>query len=249
MDLVCTLRKCQGESWWLTKTSQHHHLFTLLAGGKIYEAPIVDPKRVLDVGTGTGIWAIDFAEWVWPLGLWRTKYNDIWLTDARYPVCFPPRTLLASTSLRFSPLGAHQILNSRYTISYSAFDTKIFDFSTSDRWCGSSMDVQPEVWLCPPAHPHWLNQRLSCSSSAGIREPCPWRMDWMRWVWMLDKEWRRWSWGERIVQEVFECTKYSRVDMGVEGGWRKNVCSLPPTNYIYELCCTQNNFAAADLMT
>ena len=41
----------------------HHHLFQLTFGGKIYNAPIDEQgaRRVLDVGTGTGIWAIDFG--------------------------------------------------------------------------------------------------------------------------------------------------------------------------------------------
>ncbi|EKJ69832.1 hypothetical protein FPSE_09989 [Fusarium pseudograminearum CS3096] len=40
-----------------------HHIYRLLLGGKLYLAPIGDnPKRVLDLGAGTGIWAIDFAE-------------------------------------------------------------------------------------------------------------------------------------------------------------------------------------------
>ena len=41
-----------------------HHMFLLLLGGKLYIAPLENPQKVLDVGTGTGIWAIDFAEWV-----------------------------------------------------------------------------------------------------------------------------------------------------------------------------------------
>lgn len=40
----------------------YHHIFLLLLGGKLYTAPLDNPQRVLDVGTGTGIWAIDFAE-------------------------------------------------------------------------------------------------------------------------------------------------------------------------------------------
>jgi len=28
----------------------------------LYAAPLDNPQKVLDVGTGTGIWAIDFAE-------------------------------------------------------------------------------------------------------------------------------------------------------------------------------------------
>lgn len=31
-------------------------------GGNLYCAPIKDPQSVLDIGTGTGIWAIDFAD-------------------------------------------------------------------------------------------------------------------------------------------------------------------------------------------
>ncbi|KAN0088992.1 S-adenosyl-L-methionine-dependent methyltransferase [Hyaloscypha variabilis] len=41
-----------------------HHLFQLMFGGKIFTAPIDRTKlhRVLDVGTGTGIWAIDMGD-------------------------------------------------------------------------------------------------------------------------------------------------------------------------------------------
>lgn len=40
-----------------------NHLYTLLLRGKLFKATIdKNPRRVLDVGTGTGIWAIDFAD-------------------------------------------------------------------------------------------------------------------------------------------------------------------------------------------
>ncbi|KAI8938498.1 hypothetical protein NX059_004388 [Plenodomus lindquistii] len=40
-----------------------HHIFLLILSGKLYDAPInPPPSRVLDIGTGTGIWAIDFAD-------------------------------------------------------------------------------------------------------------------------------------------------------------------------------------------
>ncbi|KAI1363334.1 S-adenosyl-L-methionine-dependent methyltransferase [Xylaria arbuscula] len=41
-----------------------HHLLTLLFDNKLYLAPIPEgePLKVLDVGCGTGIWAIDFAD-------------------------------------------------------------------------------------------------------------------------------------------------------------------------------------------
>ncbi|KAK2786222.1 hypothetical protein FQN52_007972 [Onygenales sp. PD_12] len=39
-----------------------HHSYLLLFGQKLCLAPIERPQKVLDIGTGTGIWAIDFAE-------------------------------------------------------------------------------------------------------------------------------------------------------------------------------------------
>lgn len=40
----------------------YHHIFLMLLGGKLHLAPLDNPQKVLDVGTGTGIWAIDFSE-------------------------------------------------------------------------------------------------------------------------------------------------------------------------------------------
>ena len=41
----------------------NHHVLTLLLGGRLHLAPIPrDVGKVLDVVTGTGIWAIDFAD-------------------------------------------------------------------------------------------------------------------------------------------------------------------------------------------
>ncbi|KAJ5656700.1 hypothetical protein N7507_008650 [Penicillium longicatenatum] len=39
-----------------------HHIYLMLLKGELHRAPVKDPQRVLDIGTGTGIWAIDFAE-------------------------------------------------------------------------------------------------------------------------------------------------------------------------------------------
>jgi SAM-dependent methyltransferase len=40
----------------------HHEVFLGLLEGELLKAPIKDPHRILDVGTGTGIWAIDIAD-------------------------------------------------------------------------------------------------------------------------------------------------------------------------------------------
>lgn len=39
-----------------------HELFSRTFNGALYLAPLSEPNNVLDVGTGTGLWAIDFAE-------------------------------------------------------------------------------------------------------------------------------------------------------------------------------------------
>ena len=39
-----------------------HELFLKLFDGKLFQAPIQNPQRVLDIGTGIGIWATDFAD-------------------------------------------------------------------------------------------------------------------------------------------------------------------------------------------
>ncbi|KAL1995113.1 hypothetical protein VTN49DRAFT_1300 [Thermomyces lanuginosus] len=39
-----------------------HELFLQLLDQKLYLAPIKNPQRVIDLATGTGIWAIDFAD-------------------------------------------------------------------------------------------------------------------------------------------------------------------------------------------
>ncbi|KAL4900133.1 hypothetical protein BDW74DRAFT_188678 [Aspergillus multicolor] len=39
-----------------------HHVYALVLGGQLYLAPIPDVQKVLDVGTGTGIWAMEFAD-------------------------------------------------------------------------------------------------------------------------------------------------------------------------------------------
>jgi len=39
-----------------------HHIYQLLLGGRLCLAPVKRLQRVLDLGTGTGLWAMDFAD-------------------------------------------------------------------------------------------------------------------------------------------------------------------------------------------
>ncbi|RSL50186.1 hypothetical protein CEP54_012033 [Fusarium duplospermum] len=41
----------------------NHHVMTLMYGGKLFKAPLKkDIQMAVDIGTGTGIWAVDFAD-------------------------------------------------------------------------------------------------------------------------------------------------------------------------------------------
>ncbi|KAI5811870.1 S-adenosyl-L-methionine-dependent methyltransferase [Pyronema omphalodes] len=40
----------------------HHEMMRMVWYDKLHEAPLNEPHRILDIGTGTGIWAIDMAE-------------------------------------------------------------------------------------------------------------------------------------------------------------------------------------------
>lgn len=40
-----------------------HHLYCMVLKGELFFSPLdKEPQRALDLGTGTGAWAMDFAE-------------------------------------------------------------------------------------------------------------------------------------------------------------------------------------------
>jgi SAM-dependent methyltransferase len=45
---------------------EHFIFHTIIMNGKLYYAPLAEIDDVLDVGTGTGIWAIDFGNRQFP---------------------------------------------------------------------------------------------------------------------------------------------------------------------------------------
>lgn len=38
----------------------------MLLRGELHNAPLENPQEILDLGTGTGIWALDMAEYTSP---------------------------------------------------------------------------------------------------------------------------------------------------------------------------------------
>ena len=55
--------RCPNDAEALTQLNLGHHIYLLLLQNRLFLAPITPhPSLVLDIGTGTGIWAIDFAD-------------------------------------------------------------------------------------------------------------------------------------------------------------------------------------------
>ena len=46
----------------LDRLDLKHHIMMLLSDGHLHLAPLVSPEKVLDIGTGTGIWAIQMGD-------------------------------------------------------------------------------------------------------------------------------------------------------------------------------------------
>ena len=40
----------------------HHEMLTKMMGGRLHLAPLTNPGRILDIGTGTGIWCIEMGD-------------------------------------------------------------------------------------------------------------------------------------------------------------------------------------------
>lgn len=45
----------------LDRLDLQHHMFKLVNDGRLYFSPLRNPKRILDVGTGSGIWPIEMG--------------------------------------------------------------------------------------------------------------------------------------------------------------------------------------------
>lgn len=45
----------------LDRLDMQHHMFKMVMGGKLYHVPLMSPKKILDIGTGSGIWPIEMG--------------------------------------------------------------------------------------------------------------------------------------------------------------------------------------------
>ena len=46
----------------MDRLDMQHHITKQLLNGDLHRAPLKDPKRILDLGTGSGIWAVEMGE-------------------------------------------------------------------------------------------------------------------------------------------------------------------------------------------
>jgi hypothetical protein len=88
-----------------------HHMYLLTLDQKLHLAPIENPQTILDVGTGTGIWAIvllslDSSVWETP----SLTDNRTWQTNT------PPLQSPALTYPQYSPNGCRQTVTLKSTM-------------------------------------------------------------------------------------------------------------------------------------
>ncbi|KAL1384265.1 S-adenosyl-L-methionine-dependent methyltransferase [Phyllosticta capitalensis] len=91
--------------WTLAHQLNRNHLWLLTLNDALFLAPLADPQRVLDVGTGTGLWCIDMAD--------------------RYPACEVIGTDLSPTQVPFAPPNVRFEIddcNSEWTYPEASFD-------------------------------------------------------------------------------------------------------------------------------
>ncbi|KAK4212666.1 putative methylase [Rhypophila decipiens] len=101
---ILNYRKVNGRTYPNFKDAEYcHHMMYLVHDNALHLAPIKDPKMVLDIGTGTGLWATDFADQYPSAQVIGTDLSPIqpsWvpsnctfqLDDATQPWTFPDST-------------------------------------------------------------------------------------------------------------------------------------------------------------
>lgn len=45
----------------LDRLDMQHHMFKLINEGRLFFAPVKNPQRILDIGTGSGIWPMEMG--------------------------------------------------------------------------------------------------------------------------------------------------------------------------------------------
>jgi len=145
-----------------------HHIWRLLLGGSLYTAPLPDPStgpelRILDLGTGTGIWAVDMAD-EFPL-------SQVYGID------------LSPIQPDWVPMNCRFHVDD-YDDEWTYHESEKFDYIHGRALCGTSKDwprlyqrikdnLKPGGWAEIQEYDAWIfSDDDSC-------ERAPWTMEWV----------------------------------------------------------------------
>jgi hypothetical protein len=137
----------------LTILDLQHHLFTLTFDGKLHIAPIEEIKggihNVLDIGTGTGIWAMDFGMKFFHFKI--EKSLTVKCGSRELPIC--QRSWHRSKPHTISIVGATLFLTSSYSLilssSYPLLLTRLTSPTSVPPNCSFEVDDAEDPWVFP----------------------------------------------------------------------------------------------------
>jgi SAM-dependent methyltransferase len=142
-----------------------HHLFKMVLEGELYTAPLSSqPQRILDVGTGTGIWAIEMGE--------------------RFPTAIVIGTDLSPIQPNWVPSNVKFYVDDAEA-DWPTSHSEKYDLVHGRALCGGISDwprfytqayesLKPGGWMEMQDHECWIN------SDDGGMERAPGCADWIR---------------------------------------------------------------------
>lgn len=145
-----------------------HHIWRLLLGGRLFTAPLASPEgedglRILDLGTGTGIWAIDVAD--------EIPNSSVYGID------------LSPIQPEWVPNNCHFHVDD-YEDQWTFREDEKFDYIHGRSLCGTSGDwprfysqvmenLKPGGWVEMQEYDAWIfSDDDSCDRA-------PWTMEWV----------------------------------------------------------------------
>ncbi|KAJ5669712.1 hypothetical protein N7462_010782 [Penicillium macrosclerotiorum] len=72
----------------LDRLDMQHHMFKMVMGDKLYHVPLDQPKQILDIGTGSGIWPIEMAPHFPETAITGTDLSPVQPTEVPHNVHF-----------------------------------------------------------------------------------------------------------------------------------------------------------------
>ena len=140
-----------------------HHIYRLCLGGALFRAPINNPQSVLDIGTGTGIWAIEFADEFPGAVVIGTDLSPI------QPGFVPPNIKFYvddfEQSWEFPEVGKFDYIHWRSLSGSTANWSKLYRQAYEN--------LKPGAWLEVHEYDAWVY-----SDSDPKMEKAPWTLEW-----------------------------------------------------------------------